>query len=185
MISECRPSRMSARRTPGRRRVRAVIAVSAISSWRANHFPRWLGHHSGGRLLPGDGGVLGLGGLDDGGRDELGVAHLAVLQPLGEPVLPGPSQSGRGLVAGQQDQGRLRVFVVEGPPRAGKYSTIWARIRLIALVRSAARSRRRVVRIRRSTAISSPQVRRLEIAPHAGLVRDSERVLRVRLASSR
>ncbi|MEU1629495.1 hypothetical protein ABZ746_30100 [Streptomyces sp. NPDC020096] len=65
------------------------------------HFPRQLGHHRGSQLLPWNGSVLGLSGPDGGGRDELVVADLAVLQPSREAVLANAPQGGRSLVARQ------------------------------------------------------------------------------------
>lgn len=56
------------------------------------------------------------------------------------PVRADPAQGSRRPVTGQQDHGGLGGGVVERPLQGGKYSSSWARNRLMARVRSAART---------------------------------------------
>ena len=80
----------------------------------AYHLPGEPGHHFGSQPLPGNGRVLGLSGFDGGAGQRSGVAGLPVAQPGLDASRARAADCRRGLVAGQQDQGGFARAVVEG-----------------------------------------------------------------------
>jgi len=70
--------------------------------------------------LSGRDAALGVGSLDCYGRDPIGVAGLAFMQPGGDSVSPRAAQPVGGLVAGEQDQRGLAGAVVKGAFQRGK-----------------------------------------------------------------